>query len=89
MPTIAIFYGIVIQMFYGDHAPPHFHARYGNARAVVRIADGVIVSGALPPTAARIVREWCLARQPELQENWRRGEAHVAFERIAGPDGNG
>jgi len=26
MPTISAFYGIVIQMFWQDHAPPHFHA---------------------------------------------------------------
>jgi hypothetical protein len=33
MPTISIFYGIVIQMFFDDHNPPHFHARYGRSRA--------------------------------------------------------
>ena len=32
MPTIAYFYGIMIQMFYDDHQPPHFHARYGGAK---------------------------------------------------------
>jgi hypothetical protein len=35
-PTIAYFYGIAIQMFYNDHSPPHFHARYGDAKALVR-----------------------------------------------------
>ena len=57
MPTIAYFYGIAIQMFYSDHNPPHFHARYGRAKAIVRIADGEIISGELPPTAVRLVRE--------------------------------
>ena len=28
MPTISAFYGILIQMFWNDHAPPHFHALY-------------------------------------------------------------
>ncbi|MDE3045997.1 MAG: DUF4160 domain-containing protein [Verrucomicrobiota bacterium] len=28
MPTICTFYGILIQMFWNDHAPPHFHALY-------------------------------------------------------------
>jgi hypothetical protein len=32
MPTIAWFYGIMIQMFYNDHEPPHFHARYGRGK---------------------------------------------------------
>jgi hypothetical protein len=37
MPTIAYFYGIAIQMFYDDHNPPHLHARYGRAKAVIRL----------------------------------------------------
>jgi hypothetical protein len=28
MPELSRFYGIIIRMFYGDHAPPHFHAVY-------------------------------------------------------------
>jgi Domain of unknown function (DUF4160) len=40
MPTIAYFYGIMIQMYYDDHQPPHFHARYGDAKAIVRLSDG-------------------------------------------------
>jgi hypothetical protein len=42
MPTIAWFYGIMIQMYYNDHEPPHFHARYGGGqshRAVVGWRD--------------------------------------------------
>jgi hypothetical protein len=61
MPTIAWFYGILIQMHYDDHAPPHFHARYGGAKAMVGLSDGAIIAGELPPTAARMVRQW--ARQ--------------------------
>ena len=89
MPTIAYFYGIAIQMFFADHNPPDFHARYGRAKAIVRIADGEIIAGELPPTAARLVREWALARRPQLEDNWRRGLSHEAMERIAGPDHNG
>ncbi len=86
MPTIAVFYGIAVQMFYGDHNPPHFHARYGRARALVRISDGEIISGELPPTATRLIRAWALARRRELEDNWARGQSHRAMERIAGPD---
>ena len=32
MPTIAHFYGVIIQMYYDQHEPPHFHARYGGAK---------------------------------------------------------
>ena len=37
MPTLSMFYGIIIQMFFDDHAPPHFHARYGDAAALFDI----------------------------------------------------
>jgi hypothetical protein len=50
------------------------------------LSDGEIIAGELPPTAARMVREWTLARRSELEENWRRARAHKALERVAGPD---
>ncbi len=86
MPTISFFYGIAIQMFFNDHNPPHIHARYGNAKALIRIADGQIISGELPPTARRMVERWVLARQPELAENWRRARARLPLEKVRGPD---
>ena len=56
MPTIAWFYGIAeIQMFYNDHSPPHLHARYGRAKAVIRLSDGEIIAGELPLLATRLV----------------------------------
>jgi len=64
MPTIAWFYGIAIQMYYNDHEPPHFHARYGRARAKFRLSGGEIISGEL-------VSQWALVRSAELQDNSR------------------
>ena len=86
MPTIAYFYGIAIQMFYNDHSPPHLHARYGQAKAVVRLSDGVIIGGELPPVATRLVRDWTLARRAELEDNWRRARERLPLEKVAGPD---
>jgi hypothetical protein len=83
MPTIAVFYGIAVQIFYGDHNPPHFHARYGRARALVRISDGEIISGELTPTAARLMGAGATAR---IEGNWVRGQSHQAMEHIAGLD---
>ena len=34
--------------FYGEHRPPHFHVRYGEHQAVVRINDLVMTEGWLP-----------------------------------------
>jgi Domain of unknown function (DUF4160) len=84
MPTIVIFYGIVIQMFHRDHGPPHVHAKYHGAEAQVRIADGEIHRGALPPTARRLVKRWVLRYKPQLVDNWQKGQALEPFERIPG-----
>ena len=48
MPEISRFLGIVIGMFYRDHNPPHFHARYGEAEAAISIRDGLVLWGSLP-----------------------------------------
>ncbi len=39
MPTISMFYGIIIRMYFapGEHAPPHFHAYYAEHKATVDI----------------------------------------------------
>ena len=39
MPTISVFYGILIQMFWNEHAPPHFHALYGEDEALIDLRD--------------------------------------------------
>ena len=86
MPTIAWFYGIAIQMYYNDHNPPHFHARYGSAKAILRISDGEIIAGRLPPTAARLLKAWAVARRQELEHNWECGRTTQPMQKIAGPD---
>jgi hypothetical protein len=53
MPTISIFFGIAIRMFFSDHPPPHFHVAYQRYRAVIAIESGAIISGALPPAVHR------------------------------------
>jgi hypothetical protein len=73
-------------MFYNDHNPPHLHARYGRAKALIRLSDGEVIAGELPPLATRLVRDWTLARRVELEENWQRARAQSPLEKIAGPD---
>ena len=69
MPEISRFLGIVIAMYYNDHVPPHFHARYGSFEITVRIADGV-VEGRFPRRALNHVLEWYTLHQAELLEDW-------------------
>ncbi|NOK64106.1 MAG: DUF4160 domain-containing protein [Chloroflexi bacterium AL-W] len=70
MPRISQFYGIIITMYYNDHAPPHFHASYAGDRAEYAISNGTILVGELPKRANRLVNEWAELRQAELFENW-------------------
>lgn len=69
MPEISRFLGIVIRMYYREHAPPHFHARYGDHEIVVEIETGR-VRGDFPPRALQHVLEWRELRRAELAENW-------------------
>lgn len=66
MPTISTFYGILIRMFFNDHPPPHFHARYGEFEATVEIGTLEILEG-----RHDLVREWAMMHREELSEGWR------------------
>ncbi len=70
MPTISIFYGIIIKMYWDDHAPPHFHAEYAGSKAVVEIQTLEITQGRLPKGAAMLVKAWALQHREELMEDW-------------------
>jgi hypothetical protein len=72
MPEICRFFGIVIKIYFGDHAPPHFHAEYGEHQAVVDIRTLVVFGGYLPPRALGLVIEWASQHQAELLELWER-----------------
>ncbi|MFP4070133.1 MAG: DUF4160 domain-containing protein [Verrucomicrobiota bacterium] len=74
MPELSRFYGIVIQMYFGDHPPPHFHAFYGGSKAVVDIETLAFIEGRLPPRARGLVIEWATIHQEELREAFRKAE---------------
>jgi hypothetical protein len=83
VPRISEFYGIVIEMYFRDHPPPHFHARYGGEEAVIAIATGEVVAGSLPGRALRLVREWTQMHRDELHANWDLARARQALIPIA------
>jgi hypothetical protein len=86
VPTVSLFYGIAIRMYLEDHNPPHFHAVYGEHEAQVSIATGEPMEGYLPRIAARLVKEWTIARQAALMDNWSRARTGQRLERIPGLD---
>ena len=70
MPTISTFYGILIRMFFNDHIPPHFHARYGEFEATIDISSLQIIQGELPSRALILVQEWAMIHREELRRDW-------------------
>ncbi len=71
MPVISRFYGIVIMMFFQDHHPAYFHAKYEGQLAVFTIRGCVLIAGKMPPRAARLIKEWAKSHEKELMEDWR------------------
>ncbi|MBD3240117.1 MAG: DUF4160 domain-containing protein [Chitinivibrionales bacterium] len=73
MPTISVFYGIIIRMYFapGEHNPPHFHAYYGEYTATFTIDNGELLQGELPRRQLRLVQAWAELHQEELQADWR------------------
>ena len=57
-------------MYYNDHEPPHFHVRYGEQRALIRIDNLTIYEGRLSPRVLGLVVEWATANRYALQEDW-------------------
>jgi hypothetical protein len=71
MPTISSFYGILIQMFFGDHAPPHFHALYGEYEVLIDIRTLEVIRGQMPKRALALVLEWAFEHRHALLEDWK------------------
>jgi hypothetical protein len=82
VPRICAFQGIAIFMFFKDHGPPHFHARYGEYKMKMAIDTLAVVDGSLPPRQIRLVREWAMQHRADLMENWLRASVEVPLKAI-------
>jgi hypothetical protein len=81
MPEISRFLGIIIAIFYQDHVPPHFHAKYGDFEITVSI-EGGIVNGEFPKRALAHVLEWQDLHKNELLENWKLAQERKPLKQI-------
>ena len=73
MPSISMFYGIVIYMYFKDnrqHNKPHIHARYQGNEAVFTIPDGELLEGNIPNSKIKLVQAWIELHKDELVANW-------------------
>ncbi|SMP73966.1 protein of unknown function [Desulfonatronum zhilinae] len=73
MPTVSLFYGIIIRMFFRDvdrHQLPHIHAEYQGSVAVYAIDDGSVLAGELPLKKHKLVVAWIEIHKDDLLANW-------------------
>lgn len=72
MPTISMFYGIIIRMYCSpeEHNPPHFHAYYAEHKAIIDINTCELKEGSLPKKQLKLVLAWAELKQEELKADW-------------------
>lgn len=73
MPTISMFYGIVIYMYLMDnkqHHLPHIHTRYQGMKASISLVDGELLDGELPKAKLRLVQAWIEIHRESLLADW-------------------
>ncbi len=81
MPRLASFSGVVVMVYFGDHPPPHVHARVGRPgnRGVVEacfaIETGELIDGVIPAAQASEVTRWCRRHRDALHADWTRAQA--------------
>ena len=83
MPEISRFFGLVIQMYYDDHEPPHVHARHGSAHAKIRLSPVELLGGHVPSRHLALVLQWARLHEAELMECWLRIQRDLPPGRIA------
>lgn len=83
MPEICRFLGIIIQIFYDEHNPPHFHARYGENKATFDIRSLNVLEGYLPVKVRNLVIEWADQHRDELIEDWNLAQSGKVPHKIA------
>jgi len=73
MPTVSMFFGIIIRIYFApkEHQPPHFHAYYAEHKATVDIQTCEILEGELPKKQKKLVLAWAELHQEELMANWK------------------
>ena len=84
MPTLSIFFGIIIRMYKeigGKHNLPHLHAEYGDDEAVYDL-DGNRLEGNIPPKKERLVQAWIEIHQEDLRANWKLLQSGEQFFKI-------
>ncbi|MFH1561907.1 MAG: DUF4160 domain-containing protein [Nitrospirota bacterium] len=73
MAVIAMFYGIIISMYYFDkkkHHMPHIHVKYQDQEAMISIPDGKVLEGEIKSSKMKLVQAWIEIHKEELMADW-------------------
>lgn len=72
MPTISMFFGIIVRMYYApkEHNPPHIHTYYQDFRSTWLIESGELLDGNMPARQQKLIQAWIEIHRDELLANW-------------------
>jgi hypothetical protein len=73
MAVLAMFYGVIVSMYFFDtrrHHRPHIHVKYQDQEVVVAIPDGEILEGEIRPNKLKLVQAWIEIHKDELMADW-------------------
>ena len=74
MPVIAMFYGLIVRMYFFDtdkHHVPHIHVEFGEFSVVLAIADGEVLAGEIPKSKLKLAQAWVEIHRDELMADWK------------------
>ena len=73
MPSISMFYGIIVYMYFLDnkqHHVPHIHVKYQSDEVVVSIPEGDVLEGGIPSSKMKLLQAWIELHKDELVADW-------------------
>jgi hypothetical protein len=82
VPKVSEFFGISIYLYFREHPPPHFHARYAEEEVLIAIEDLSVLAGTINPRALGLVIEWATLHRDDLRRAWLQAQAHEAPDKI-------
>ena len=74
MPVIAMFYGLIVRMYFFDtdkHHVPHIHVEFGEFSVILAIADGEVLAGEIPKSKLKLAQAWVEIHRDELMADWK------------------
>ena len=82
MPVIAIFFGIIVRMYYKEHEPKPFHAEHQSQQGKFDFDGKMIVGNITSANALKLIRQWAQLHRAALDANWDNIVAGKPLDRI-------